>query len=67
MNNGSSKEFSGQSKPGNSNASGIGLVKVIAQGLSHSYNKLLPTKIPSAWLTAPGALRMKLGKNTSVL
>ena len=41
--------FSDQSKAGNSNASGTGSVRVIAQGLSRSYYKLSPfhlTKCP---------------------
>ena len=53
-----SEKFSGQSKAGNSNASGTGSVRVIAQGLSCSYHKLSPTKICSTRLTAPGSPRM---------
>ena len=52
------KNYSGQSKAGNSNASGTGLVRVIAQGLSRSYSTLLPMKIPSIRLTSPGSPRM---------
>ena len=50
--------FSGQSKAGNSNASGTGSVRVISLGLSRSYSKLSPMKIPSTRLTAPGSPRM---------
>ena len=52
------EKSSGQPKAGNSNASGTGSVRVIAQGLSRSYSKLSPTKIPATRLTAPGSPRM---------
>ena len=51
------EHFSAQSKSGNSNVSGTGSVRVIAQGLSRSYDKLSPTKIPATRLTTPGAPR----------
>ena len=54
-------ERESQSKAGNSNASGTGSVRVIALGLSRSYDRLSPTKISSTRLTVTGYPRMMQG------
>lgn len=63
------KQFSGQSAGSNSNASGTGLVRVHAQGLSSSLDVnfhlnihaaiILPGNITSFQLVAPGSLKKK--------
>ena len=53
------ENFSGQSEGGISNTSGTRSVRVNAQGLSRSCRKLLPVKISSPQLAAPGSPRMR--------
>ena len=54
------KKNSGQSEAGNSNASGIGSVRVSAQGLVSILQSTFTTDILSTQPTAPGSPRMSL-------